>query len=81
MFEQEQQAPVRGYYQACLWVSVVRLIITHIVLTYHTRNDQLYDALIGRASAIERSLGLPDGAYATRLRAWLHFKIGPGNGK
>ena len=67
-----------GYDQGVpLGLALFGLIITLGVLTYHTRNDQLYDALIGRASAIERSLGLPDGAYATRLRAWLHFKIGP----
>jgi hypothetical protein len=35
------------------------------------RNDQHYDALVGRAAAIERSLGLPDGAFANRPRAWL----------
>ena len=67
-----------GYEQGVpLGLALFGLTITLGVVTYHARNDQLYNALIARASAIERSLGLPDGAYATRLQAWLHFKIGP----
>ena len=39
------------------------------------RNDQLYDELVGRAAAIERSLGLPDGAFANRPRPWLTIRF------
>ncbi len=47
------------------------------VVTYNTRNDQLYNELVGRAAAIERSIGLPDGAFSNRPRPWLRFKFGP----
>jgi hypothetical protein len=47
------------------------------VVTYNARNDQLYNELVGRAAAIERSIGLPDGAFANRPRAWLRYKLGP----
>ncbi|GJH18456.1 hypothetical protein CBA19CS22_17960 [Caballeronia novacaledonica] len=49
------------------------LLVTLGVLTYHTRNDQLYNALIGRCKAIERTLGIWDGAYGSRPRAWLEI--------
>ena len=47
------------------------------IVTYNARNDQLYNELVGRAAAIERSVGLPDGAFANRPRPWLRFKLGP----
>ena len=49
------------------------------VLTYNARNDQLYDGLVGRAAAIERSVGLPDGAFSNRPRPWLQYKLGAWN--
>ena len=45
------------------------------LITYNARNDQLYDELVGRAAAIERSLGLPDGAFANRPRPWLTIHV------
>jgi hypothetical protein len=47
------------------------LVVTFGLATYNTRNDQLYDTLIARAAAIERLVGLPDGAFANRPRPWL----------
>jgi hypothetical protein len=49
------------------------LVATIGLVTYNTRNDQLYDTLVARAAAIERALGLPDGAFANRPRPWLRF--------
>jgi hypothetical protein len=46
------------------------------VVTYNARNDQLYNELVGRAAAIERSVGLPDGAFSNRPRPWLRYKLG-----
>jgi hypothetical protein len=45
------------------------------LITYNARNDQLYDELVGRAASIERSLGLPDGAFANRPRPWLTIRL------
>jgi hypothetical protein len=50
-------------------------VVTLGIVTYHARNDQLYDELIRRAASIERSLGIPDGTFANRPREW--FLIGP----
>jgi len=56
--------------------SLFGLVVTIGLVTYNARNDQLYDTLVGRAAAIERSLGIPDGAFANRPRAWLHLAHG-----
>jgi hypothetical protein len=56
-----------------LVVSLFGLVVTFALVTYNKRNDQLYDTLVGRAAAIERSLGLPDGAFANRPHPWLVF--------
>jgi hypothetical protein len=55
--------------------SVFGLVATIGLVTYNTRNDQLYDELVGRAASIERSLGLPDGAFANRPYAWLSIPL------
>ncbi len=55
--------------------SLFGLIATIGLVTYNTRNDQLYDELVGRAAFIERSLGLADGAFASRPHAWLIFRF------
>jgi hypothetical protein len=56
-------------------LSLFGLTVTIGLVTYNTRNDQLYDELVGRAASIERSLGLPDGAFANRPRPWLTIRF------
>jgi hypothetical protein len=56
--------------------SAFGLIVVLGVMTYHMRNDQLYNELVGRAATIERSLGLPDGVFCNRPRAWLALRVG-----
>jgi hypothetical protein len=51
------------------------LIATIGLVTYNTRNDQLYDELVSRAAFIERSLGLADGAFASRPHPRLIFRL------
>jgi hypothetical protein len=51
------------------------LIVTIGLVTYNTRNDQLYDELVGRAASIERSLGLADGGFANRQHPWLSIRV------
>lgn len=57
-----------------LGLSLFGLVVTIGLLTYNTRNDQLYDELIARAGAIERSLGIPEGAFANRPKTWLRIE-------
>jgi hypothetical protein len=49
------------------------LAATLCLVTYNKRNDQLYDGLIQRAAAIEREIGIPDGAFAHRQTDWLSY--------
>lgn len=58
-----------------LALSALGLAATLGLIIYNARNDQLYDALVGRAGFIERSLGLPDGMFAGRPRAWLTISL------
>jgi hypothetical protein len=58
-------------------VSLFGLVVVLGVTTYSVRNDQLYDELVGRAADIERSLGIRDGSYGFRPRAWLRLSLGP----
>ena len=59
-----------------LGLALFGLAITLGLITYNVRNDQLYDELIGRAAHIERQLGLQDGQFAGRPRAWLTLNFG-----
>jgi hypothetical protein len=52
-------------------LALLGLAATIGLATYNARNDQLYDALVGRAANLERALGLPDGQFANRTRPWL----------
>jgi hypothetical protein len=56
-------------------LSLFGLVATIGLVTYNARNDQLYDELVGRAASIERSLGLPDGAFANRPHPWLTIHL------
>ena len=53
--------------------AVFGLAATLGLITYNKRNDQLYDGLIKRAAAIEREIGIPDGAFAHRQTDWLSY--------
>jgi hypothetical protein len=61
--------------------SLFGLVVTIGLVTYNARNDQLYDDLVDRAAAIERSLNIPDGAFANRPIAWRRIKLPPGKWK
>jgi len=56
-------------------LSLFGFTVTLGLVSYNQRNNQLYDELVGRASAIERSLGLADGASATRPGPWLTLRL------
>ena len=56
-------------------VALLGLGATLGIATYNKRNDQLYDELVGRAAAIERSLGLQDGGFTTRPNPWLRYRV------
>jgi hypothetical protein len=58
-----------------LALSIFGFVATVGVATYNARNDQIYDALIGRAASIERQLSLPDGAFATRPNPWFEIRL------
>jgi hypothetical protein len=58
-----------------LILSLFGLVVTLGLITYNTRNDQLYNELVGRAASIERYLGLPDGSFAHRPRPWLSIEF------
>ena len=58
-------------------ISLFGLAATIGLATYNSRNDQLYDELVGRAAEIERRLGLPDGTFANRPGPWLTLRFGP----
>ena len=62
-------------------LSFFGLVFTLALVTYHARNDQLYDELVGRAAMIERELGLPDGCFANRLLPWRYVDLGLGRWK
>jgi hypothetical protein len=51
------------------------LIVTAGLVSYNLRNDQLYNELVGRAANIERSLGVPDGAFANRPAPSLSLRL------
>jgi hypothetical protein len=70
-----------------LALSLFGLVVTLGLVTYNTRNDQLYNELVGRASTSERNLGIPDGSFANRPLARLvvksrrkKWKVGHGTG-
>lgn len=60
------------------WLSAFGLLATLAIATYNERNNQLYDDLVDRAAAIERLLGLQQGAFANRPGAWLSILVGNG---
>jgi hypothetical protein len=65
----------RGGGVDALGLALFGLVVTAGLVTYNGRNDQLYDTLVGRAAAIERSLGVPDGAFANRPRDWFRLDV------
>jgi hypothetical protein len=58
-----------------LGLSLFGLVVTVALATYNDRNDQHYDALVGRAASIEWQLGLSDGAFANRPASWFAVKL------
>jgi len=60
---------------ATLGLSLFGLLVTAALVSYNARNDQLYDELVGRAAYIERTIGLPDGAFANRPTSWLSIRL------
>jgi hypothetical protein len=56
-------------------LSLFGLVATIGLATYNARNDQLYDELVARAAAIERSLNIPDGAFANRPGTWQRIRL------
>jgi hypothetical protein len=58
-----------------LALSLFGLVVTIALATYNARNDQLYDELVDRAAEIERTIGIPDGAFANRPGSWLRIPL------
>lgn len=56
-------------------VALLGLMATLGIATYDKRNNQLYSALIERAAAIEKSLGLHEGSFSTRPPPWLRYRV------
>jgi hypothetical protein len=71
-------AATAGTAVTTLGVSMFGLVVTAGLVSYNSRNDQLYNELVGRAAHIERCLGLPDGAFANRPTTWLSLPLGFG---
>ena len=57
-------------------LAIFGLVATIGLITYNSRNDQLYNELVGRAAAIERCLALQDGYFTQRPNSWLQFRFG-----
>ena len=51
-------------------LSLFGLAVTLALIVYNERNNQLYDELVARGAQLERLLGLPDGQFSHRPRAW-----------
>jgi hypothetical protein len=60
---------------ASLGLSLFGLATTIGLAIYNTRNDQLYNELIGRAAEIERHLEIPEGAFANRPTPWFTVNL------
>lgn len=56
--------------------AVFGLTITLAMATYNLRNDQLYDALVGRAAQLERMSGLYEGSFSQRPGRWQRLGLG-----
>lgn len=68
-------------------ISIFGLVVTIGLITYNSRNDQLYNEFVGRAASIERFLSLQDGMFANRPNDWFSinfclfkWRINHGNG-
>jgi hypothetical protein len=55
-------------------LSLFGLAVTLALVVYNERNNQLYDELVRRAARLERLLGLRDGYFSQRPRAWLKIR-------
>jgi hypothetical protein len=60
---------------AMLMLGLFGLAATTGLALYNSRNDQLYDDLVGRAAALERRLGIAYGSFANRPRSWLKLNL------
>ena len=55
-------------------LSLFGLAVTLALIVYNERNNQLYDELVARGAELERLLGLPDGNFSQRPKAWLKIR-------